>query len=261
MNLAGLFQLPPDGILVFLLVLVRASAIFLVAPILGNANVPARLKIGLSFLLAIIFTPLLINTPLSVPVTDGFGLATAVLQELAVGILIGFLAQLLFVAIQFAGQVVGLQMGFGLSAVFDPQSGAQVSVTAQLYLFLGVLVFLLLDGHHWLIIALEKSFTAFPLGTFALDGRVMGILIAQSNDMFWTALMLMAPVLGVLVLAELAMGIVARIMPQMNVFIASFPLKIGLGIVTMIVAFPLMIGYMGTATEATFATILKFLTL
>lgn len=259
MNLAGLMSLPPQGIIVFLLVLVRASAIFLIAPVLGNANVPARVKVGLSLMLALIFTPFLMNTPLQFDYQTPYGIATAVLQEIAIGVLIGFLAQLLFSAMQFAGQSVATQMGFSMSNVFDPGSHAQVSVLSQLYLFLGVSIFLMLDGHHWLLIALQKSFVSVPLGSFTLDARVMNVLIAASNDMFWIALTLMAPVLGVLVLAELAMGIVARIMPQMNIFVASFPVKIGLGIITMIFAFPLIAMYMGQAIESSFMTILKFL--
>jgi flagellar biosynthetic protein FliR len=259
MNLAGLFTLPPQGLIVFLLVLVRTSSIFLIAPVLGNANVPARTKVGLSFILAMIFTPFLMNTPLTFDFQTPYGLAVAVLQEIAIGVLIGFLAQILFAALQFAGQSVGMQMGYSMSNVFDPGSHAQVSVMAQLYLFIGVLVFLSLDGHHWLVIALQKSFTSVPLGTFVLDERAIGLLISVSNELFWIALTLMAPVLGVLVLAELAMGIVARIMPQMNIFVASFPVKIGLGIITLIVAFPLITMYMGHAIEGSFMNILKFL--
>jgi flagellar biosynthetic protein FliR len=259
MDLNALLALPPNGLATFLLVLCRASAIFLVAPVLGNANVPQRVKIGLSFLLALMFTPLLMKTPLTVDVTNGWSLAVAVLQELSIGLVIGFLAQLLFVAFQFAGQAVGLQMGFGMANVFDPQSHAQVSITAQFYLLVGVLVFLLIDGHHWLIVALEKSFKAVPLGTFHLDQRLFAVVMHASDDLFWVTLTLMAPVLGVLLLAEVGMGIVARIMPQMNVFVAAFPVKIGLGVLTMALAFPLMVGYMGSLTEQSFALILKFL--
>ncbi|MDB5097552.1 MAG: fliR [Cyanobacteria bacterium RYN_339] len=259
MDLNALLALPPNGLAIFLLVLCRASAIFLVAPVLGNANVPQRVKIGLAFMLALIFTPFLMTTPLTVDVTNGWALAVAVLQELSIGLVIGFLAQLVFVAFQFAGQAVGLQMGFGMANVFDPQSHAQVSVTAQFYLLVGVLVFLLIDGHHWLIVALEKSFTSVPLGTFHLDQRLFNVVLRASDDLFWTSLTLMAPVLGVLLLAEVGMGIVARIMPQMNVFVASFPVKVGLGVLTMALAFPLMVGYMSSLTEQSFALILKFL--
>jgi flagellar biosynthetic protein FliR len=259
MNLAALLNLPPQGMVVFLLVLVRASAIFLIAPVLGNANTPARIKIGLSFMLALIFTPLLMSTPLHLVVSNPFDLAVAIAAELMLGVLIGFMAQLMFVAVEFAGQMVGQQMGFGMANVFDPQSKAQVSVTAQLYLLVGVLVFLLLDGHHWILLALAKSFQTIPLGTFRFDERALNVLLGASTDLFWVALTLMAPVLGVLALAEVAMSIVARIMPQMNVFVASFPVKVGLGVITMTLSFPLMIGAIATFTERSFAGIWKFL--
>lgn len=260
MNLPALFQLPPQGLMVFLLVLVRCSAIFLVAPVLGNANVPARAKVGLATLLALIITPMLLDTELPKDLATFWVLVPTVLAELLLGLTIGFLAQLFFVAVQFAGQIVGLQMGFGMASVFDPMAGAQVSVVGQLYMLLGVLVFLLLDGHHWVLIALQKSFTTVPLGSFALDARAVQTVITASNDMFWVALMIMAPVMGVLVLGEVAMAIVARILPQMNIFVASFPVKIGLGVLTMALSFPLLVGFLAGQTERTFAGVLAFLT-
>jgi flagellar biosynthetic protein FliR len=258
MNLGALLQLPPHGLAVFLLVLVRASAIFLTAPVLGNANVPARVKIGLSALMALIMTPMLMELPVKADIDSIWGIVPAVISELVLGILIGLLAQFFFVAIQFAGQVVGLQMGFGMASVFDPHFGASVSVTGQFYLLVGILVFLLLDGHHWILIALQKSFTTIPLASFAFDAKALGTLLAASNDLFWVALMLMAPVLGVLVLGEVAMAIVARIMPQMNVFVAAFPVKIFLGVLTMALSFPLLVGVLGSETERTFTGILDF---
>jgi flagellar biosynthetic protein FliR len=151
-------------------------------------------------------------------------------------------------------------MGFSMASVFDPSTHAQVSIIAQIYLYLAAMVFLLMDGHHWLLIALQRSFTAVPLGTFTLSGHVMAILLSAANDLFWVALTIMAPVMGVLVLSEVAMGIVARIMPQMNVFVAAFPVKIMVGLMTMIVAFPMMAAYLGPTFEHTFADMLRFLT-
>jgi flagellar biosynthetic protein FliR len=175
-------------------------------------------------------------------------------------VFIGLLAQLLFVAVTFAGNAVGMQMGFGMANVFDPTSRAQVSITAQIYTYMMTMVFLLMDGHHWLLIAIQRSFSAIPLGTFTLNGKVMGILLASTNELFWVALILMAPVLGVLALSEIAMAIVARIMPQMNVFVAAFPVKIMVGLATIVVALPLMVTYLSTTTERTFMQILRFVT-
>lgn len=259
MNLTALLQLPPHGLAVFLLVLVRASAIFLTSPVFGNSMVPVRVKIALSGLIALILTPMLMEVPVKADIDSIWGIVPAVLAELMLGVLIGLLAQFFFVAIQFAGQVVGLQMGFGMASVFDPHFGASVSVTGQFYMLVGILVFLLLDGHHWILVAMQKSFTTIPLGSFTFDGPALDTLLRASNDLFWVALMLMAPVLGVLVLGEVAMAIVARIMPQMNVFVAAFPVKIALGVVTMALSFPLLVGFLESETERTFAGILAFL--
>lgn len=259
MDLTSLLNLPPQGLVVFILVLVRAIAIFMVAPVLGNSLVPLPVKLGLAFLMTLILAPFLVHQPLHLNVQDFWAIGLAVLQETAVGLLIGFLAQLLFVSMQFAGQAVGLQMGFGLASVFDPSSQAQVSITAQLYLFVGILVFLLLNGHHYLIIALARSFQTIPLASFTLDQHALTLILRATNDMFWVALMLMAPVLGVLVLGEVSMAIVARIMPQMNMFVAAFPVKIFLGIVTMALSFPLLVSYMGASTQQSFDLIFRFL--
>lgn len=258
MDLAGLLRLPPQGLVVFLLVLIRVSSLFLTAPLLGNANVPQRMKVGLAFMMALILTPFLMHQELLFDFSNPFTLTLAVFQEIALGVFIGLLAQLLFVAVTFAGNVVGMQMGFGMANVFDPTSRAQVSITAQIYTYTMTMVFLLLDGHHWLLIAIQRSFSAIPLGTFTMNGQVMGVLLAATNELFWVALILMAPVLGVLALSEIAMAIVARIMPQMNVFVAAFPVKIMVGIAAMVVALPMMVTYLGITTERTFMEILRF---
>ncbi|MEB3198137.1 MAG: flagellar biosynthetic protein FliR [Candidatus Sericytochromatia bacterium] len=259
MNLAAWMQMPPQGLAVFLLVLVRASAIFLVAPVLGNANVPPRVKIGLAALLALMLSPLVAQVPIRGDTESIWGILPLVLSEMMLGLLIGFLCQLFFVAVQFAGQLVGLQMGFSMASVFDPTAGGQISVVAQFYLLLGVLIFLLLDGHHWLLIALQKSFQSVPLGSFLFDEQALSVLLKSASDLFWISMMISAPVLGVLALGEVAMAIVARILPQMNIFVASFPVKIVLGIMTMALSFPLIAGYLATETERTFGGILKFL--
>ena len=259
MDVTQLASLPPQGLAVFLLVLVRASAIFLVAPVLGNSTTPARIKVGLSLLLALIFTPMLMNKPLPVDVMTLPGMLAAVFHELVLGFLIGFLAQLIFVAMEFAGQVVGIQMGLSMATMFDPTTHAQVAVTSQFYLLVGVLTFMLLDGHHWVLLALDRSYTTIPLGTFALNAKALFTVLNASNELFWVALTLMAPVLGVLALTEVAMAIVARIMPQMNIFVASFPVKIWLGVATMALSFPLVVEYMGSLTEKSFAMLMQFL--
>jgi flagellar biosynthetic protein FliR len=259
MDLAGLLQLPPQGLVVFLLILFRTSSLFLTAPVLGNTSVPPQVKMGLAFLVSAILTPLWAHHPLGFAIDNPLELALATLQEIALGVMLGLLSQLFFVAVQFAGQVIGLQMGFGIASIFDPQSQTQVAITAQIYTAAAILVFLLLDGHLWILMALNRSLSSIPLGTFIVNGHAVSMLINATNDMFWIALTLMAPVLGVLALTELALALVARIMPQMNVFVAAFPVKIGLGIFTMAISFPLIVSFMSTLVERNFSDIFRFL--
>ena len=259
MNLTGLMALPASGLALFLLILVRASAIFLIAPMLGHTQVPARFKIGLAFFIALILTPLLLRDWPPLTLENPWLLAAALFQEMVLGVLIGFLVQLVFVAFQFAGQVVGQQMGFGMANIMDPQTATQVSVIAQIYMIAGSLIYLTLDGHLWMLMALEKSLRIIPPGQYRFDGVTMSLLLDATNDLFWITVLLAAPVMGVLVLTELGMGIVARIMPQMNIFVASFPIKIGLGVLTLAVSLPILIEHMAGLFEQNFAGLLTFL--
>lgn len=261
MDLAALMGYPPQALPAFLLVLVRSSAIFLGSPVLGNQLVPARVKVGLAFILAAIATPLLLGRGVPVPaMSDWWGLLSALASELALGLVIAFAAQMLFTSMQFAGQLVGLQMGFGMANVYDPGSQAQVTVTAQFFTTLGMLLFLLVDGHHWIVAALMRSFEVVPLGAFRVGAApALGFMLDGMAQLFVVALGLAAPILGVLFLGELALGFVARIMPQMNVFVAAFPVKILLGFVTLLVALPMIGSAFGGLSELTFAHILGFL--
>lgn len=259
MPFGALATLPQSGLVVFFLVLVRASAIFLSAPLLGNRSVPMRVKVGLALLLSLLWTPFLMGKAGAPNPQDLWVFAAAVVSEVAVGLLIGTVTNFFFTAAQFAGYAVGMQMGFGMASMFDPTTQSQSSVVGQFYLFAATLVFLLLDGHHWILIALGRSFDAVPLGGFAWSGQTTVQLIDAANNVFWVALMLAAPVLGVLILAELAMGIVARIMPQMNVFVASFPVKILLGVFTLFVSFPILVASLGSQVELTFERVLALL--
>lgn len=256
MPFGALADLSQQGLIVFFLVLVRASAIFLSAPLLGNRSVPMRVKTGLALLLALLLTPFLMGKTGAPNPPDLWAFGAAVAAELAVGLLIGTVTNFFFTAAQFAGYAVGMQMGFGMASLFDPTTQSQSSVVGQFYMFAAMLVFLLLDGHHWILVALGRSFDAVPLGGFTWSGTTTVQLIDATNNVFWVALMLAAPVMGVLILTELALGIVARIMPQMNVFVASFPVKILLGVFTLMVSFPILVASLGHEVELTFERVL-----
>ena len=155
------------------------------------------------------------------------------------GLILGFVVLLLFIGIQFAGQLAGLQMGFGIVNVIDPQSSEQVSIIGQFLNILAILLVLTLNGHHLILQGLVHSFEVVPLGGIEFKEVVMQKLVVLSNEVFIIAIKISIPVLLSLFLISVAMGILARTVPQMNVFIVGFPLKIGVGMAMLALSLPL----------------------
>lgn len=225
-----------DRFHVFLLVLMRVSALLTVAPIFGHRIFLGRAKVGLAFMVALVLMPL--AGPLAPP--EGFWpYAFMMLGEVVMGLVLGFAVLLLFVGIQFAGQLAGLQMGFGIVNVIDPQSSEQVSIIGQFLNILTVLLVLALSGHHMILNGLAGSFEAVPLGGVVLKGQVLDKLILLSGQVFVVAVKISAPIMVALFLVSVAMGILARTVPQMNVFIVGFPVQVAVGLGLLMAMLPL----------------------
>lgn len=225
-----------EQIQTFILVFVRITAMISLFPVFGSQNVPRQLKAGFSFLLAIVLFPF-------IPVQSmTFSMPTFVfmiIKEVFVGITIGFATTFLFAAVQFAGRLVDRQMGFALAQLIDPFTNAASTVTGQFQVLIFSIVFLLINGHYFMILAVQKSFDIIPLFSAHMpSGNVANLLISMSADIFALALRLAAPVFSVLILSSLALGVVARTVPQIHVFFVGLPLKIGLGLVTLAIVLP-----------------------
>lgn len=233
-----LLNLPLSEIQGAVLVFVRISAILFTAPLFSSRNLPHHLKVGLALMLAYIVIPLVNGEDgahASVPL-----LGAALAGEILIGVIIGFTARLLFAAVQLAGQLVGFQMGFGIVNVIDPQTSVEVSIIAQFQNIITLLIFLVLDAHHLFILALAKSFELVPPLTFSFTNPLMEALIALSRDMFVVAAKVAAPVIAVLLFTSVALGLVARTVPQMNIFIVGFPLKLAIGLLGVGLSLPLL---------------------
>lgn len=165
-------------------------------------------------------------------------------KELAAGALIGFTATMIFMGFLVAGQIIDFQMGFGMVNVVDPISNISISLMGQFKNLLAVLVFLAINGHHYLFTALAKSFDIVPLTSFALSPAVTANFINVVVDMFIIGLKIGAPAIGVLFITDLALGIMARTVPQMNVFVVGMPLKIMIGFATLIAMTSFFFAYM-----------------
>jgi len=221
----------------FLLVLLRASGLFIIAPILAHRSVPKMARIGLVILFAIIMTGALDGVQLK-PSESLLELTGIAFREVLVGALIGFVFAILFQAVFGAGALVGYQVGFAMAMVLDPTTQTQQSVMSQLWFVVAMLVFLTINGHHLIITAFADSYTVMPPGLATIAGPAGELVIKYTAYVFVLALKLAAPVMVTLFLTDVALGVVAKMMPTMNVFIVGFPLKIGVGLAVLAISLP-----------------------
>ncbi len=215
----------------------RVAAIILFAPILGSAQVPAKLKVGLALVFSVMIFPMV---PIeSLPEPRGlFDLAVHIATDVAIGLAIAFAVRLIFTAVQLAGTIVDFQMGFGMVNVIDPQTQTQVSITAQFQNIIAVLIFLASDAHHFIIGAIVQSFDLINPAQVDFSNVTPGIILRYFSSMFVIAIKIAAPIMAILFFLSVGLGLVARTVPQMNVFIVGFPLQIGVGLMMVALAMP-----------------------
>ena len=214
----------------FFFIFFRVGAMFLFAPIFSSASLPAKLKIGLILVISFLIFPLLKGIPF--PQTKGtFSFGLYMVSEISMGLIIAYIARLIFASVQIAGTLVDFQMGFGVVNVIDPQTESQVSITAQFLNIISILLFLVLDGHHFLINAAVQSFELINPNTFNFSSGSMKIIMHIISSAFIVAIQIAAPMVAGLFFISVALGLVARTVPQMNVFIVGFPLQIGMGLI------------------------------
>lgn len=230
-----------NTIIAFMLVLCRLGGMLVSAPLFNMRNVPAQVKIGLAVATAIILFPLH-SAHLVVP-KDLIQFSLMAIQESIVGLILGFVANLIFMGLQIAGEYISMQMGLSTANILDPVTQTQSAMIGQFFFYLGGLLFLNLNIHHGLLLGIDRSFDWVPLGHFIGEGKLTGGLMTErliklTSDMFIVALMVGVPLMGILLILEVAVGFVAKVMPQMNAFMVAIPLKVALGLVLIIVCMP-----------------------
>ncbi|MBI4083682.1 MAG: flagellar biosynthetic protein FliR [Candidatus Lambdaproteobacteria bacterium] len=233
----NLLQFNPGQFLGFFLVFTRISGVTISAPLLSDATIPPVVKVLLGFLLSLVFYPVLAAPRLGGS-PDLAQLTLLVLGELAVGLLIGFAAQVLFEGVQLAGEVVGFQMGLGIAHVFDPTSEEQVPLIAQVQTTFAFLLFTALDGHHMMIRTLAGSYAVVGVGGMQLGQPALEQVVSLVRSLFIIGIQVGAPLTVALLAANLSMGLVARAVPQVNIFVVGFPFTIGLGLLLLALGFP-----------------------
>lgn len=237
-------ELPLAQIEVFFLVFVRVAALLMSIPVFDGQSVPATVKASLILALSLALFPVV--GPQLAPGPDSTAaLVVGLGGELLLGIAIGLSVRLLFVGVQMAGQVAGYQMGIAISDIMDPASSAQIPILAQFYNILAMLLFLTFNIHHWFFRALAESFRRLPPLSGTYTPAVSAHVLEMAGQMFVVAIQVAAPVIVVLVLSSVAFGLVARTVPQMNVFIVAMPLKVVIGLLFASFSLPFLTGYLG----------------
>jgi len=244
--------------IVFFIGFVRIATIISTVPIFGYSSIPIPVKIGLAFFISWVLFPLIEAGDFVIPL-DFLPFIVMVLKEVIVGLIFGLATNFMFVGIQMAGELIGLDMGFGIVNIIDPLSGDQVSIMAQFKYILSLLLFLIINGHHFLLNALRSSFIAIPLGGANFTSLITDQIITMSTSIFKIALQIGGPILVALFLTSFVMGIVARTVPQMNIFIIGFPLKISVGMIMLTLSLPLFTYVFGKLLDEFEISILRII--
>ncbi len=225
----------------FLICLARVAAMFAAIPVFSGAQIPFQLRVAVAFLFSLITFPI-IEPFLPAQSYAPLELGLVVAGEIVLGLLVGFLAQLVFMAAEFAGSIIGYKMGFAAANVFDPTTQQQVALISQFQGILAILLFLSLNVHHLFLRAIVSSFELLPPGGVNLGGGAIPMMIEVLNHSFVLSIRLVAPILVLLILSTLILGLMARVFPQLNVFLLSFPLNIGIAFIVMGMTLGVMAG-------------------
>lgn len=224
--------IPIDQFQNFLICLARAMALITAIPVFAGSQFAGQLRVGLAFLTAMLLFPIMSPyTPdVSFTLTE-FGLL--IVHELLLGVLIGLVAQLLFAGVTFGGTIIGYQMGFAAANIFDPQTTQQLSLMSQFQNVLAILFFLAFDVHHLFFKLIVESYIILPPGILNFQDGAVPKLMELAGHMFVLGVKFSAPIIVMLLLSNLVLGVLARVFPQLNVFMLSFPKNIGIAFIVI----------------------------
>ncbi|MDD3579432.1 MAG: flagellar biosynthetic protein FliR [Desulfobacca sp.] len=228
----------------FVLVLMRVSVFLFFLPIWNSRMIPTTIKVGTILVISLLLTPVVQGYLPSFPASIWAG-GGILFTELMLGLTFSLIVSFVFEGIKMAGGLVGIQMGFGMVTLIDPQAGGQTPLLADFLYLAALVLFLIINGHHLILRALVDSFVQIPMGA-QLDGflKLPQAIIHLGSQMFVLAVKLLAPIMVALFLIQVALGLVAKTVPQVQILFISFPLTIGLGLLFLSITLPLLTPYL-----------------
>jgi flagellar biosynthetic protein FliR len=229
-------------ILTLFLIFVRISGVLMTAPVFSSRNVPTMVKIGFAALLSFLLLPIQTEN-LGEPAwpTSLLPFMLVVAEEILVGVLIGFVSNLFFVTVSLASTMMARQVGLQSAQLFNPLFDVQSTALEQVYTLLAIALFLAINGHHYLILALARTFELVPVGTFEFTGITTQRLVFMTNETFLVAAQISLPIVGSLLLTDLGLGLLAKAVPQIQVFFVALPLKLALGFALMAITLTIIL--------------------
>jgi len=213
----------------WLLVFLRISAFLLVLPFFSATNFPVTMRIALSALAAMLLAPTLPAFQLNHLGT--LSLMGVMGQEIAIGLLLGFMARMIFYAVDLAGNVIATEMGLQMAQIMDPLNQTNSQVPSTILFYLASIVMLTLDLHHWMLIGFEHTYSVLPMGSAHLSAALLELVVKHTGQIFVIALQISAPIIAVSFVVTVVFAVLSRAVPQMNVFTESFSFRIVGGLI------------------------------
>jgi len=245
---------------VFMLIMMRLNAMMVVAPFYSSAMIPFRIKALISFLVTLVIFPMVAARGLKIPPDMG-GYTLLIINEVSIGLIIGFIVSVIFAAFQLSGQYFAVQIGFGINEVLDPLGQVSIPLVGQLKNLVGLLVFIAINGHHFLIEAIYRSYELAPVMSLkrSMIGGIVKYVMYSFSGMFVVALKIALPVVATIFLISVSMGVLAKVAPQMNIMMLGFPFKIMVAFGVLLLITPLIVKIMQVSLERVFVFITRVL--
>ncbi len=215
----------------FILLFFRFGALFIATPIFSHKSIPNSIKAAMAFFFTIVFYSSM--PPLDIPITVP-SIAIAILSELLFGLAIGVVLQVAFNVITFAGGIISFMMGFSLASAIDPQTGVSMPIISQFLSLMALMVLFSIDLHHWVLLFISDSLSAIPLGGFIMQEELFNYIIFATAKMFLVGFMIAFPIVALTFLQDIIFGMLMKTMPQFNLLVIGFPIKIAVAFVVLI---------------------------
>ena len=230
----------------FLFPFARILALLATAPIFNNVGQPKRVRLMAGLVITLTLIPALPPMP-SIPSGSWIGLAI-IAHQVLIGVLLGFSLRIVFAAIDVAGELIGMQMSLSFAVFYDPQNAGQTPVVSEFLGLITTLIFLAMNGHLLVLSVIAESFKLLPISQTPINAGGFASLMAWSATLFSAGLLLALPLITALLIANLAMGVLARVAPQLNIFAVGFPVTLSAGFIVLMFSMP----YFGAALERLF---------